>query len=95
MSLPGGPTDMYWNQRVTPASLFGLRPGAPAPRTAAGSSLPPTSAGANDGAHIPWHPDSPVFWGVAIIALTIAGMTGASVRVRAFKRHASAELGDS
>jgi len=91
--LPGAPTDMYWNQRVTPAALFGLSPGAPG--GGAGAALPHSSVTGADKAFVPWHPDSPVFWLGAVTALTILGVTGASVRVRAFRRHAGVELGDT
>lgn len=92
MYLPGAPADMLWNKQVTPASMFGINPGAA--RGGAGAALPPTSVGAGDGAFVPWSPDSPTFWAVALIVLTVAGVTGASVRVRAFKRSAEAKLGD-
>jgi hypothetical protein len=36
-----------------------------------------------------------VFWFAAVAGLTVLGITGASVRVRAFKRRASVELGDA
>jgi hypothetical protein len=87
------PTDMYWNQRVTPAALFGLSPGAPS--KAAGAALPPTSHAGGDHAMVPWSPDSPMFWVAGFALLTVLGVTGASVRVRAFGKHAGAELGDS
>lgn len=87
------PTDMYWNQRMTPAALFGLSPGAPS--KAAGAALPPTSVVGGDRAFVPWHPDSPVFWAAAFVGLTVLGVTGASVHVRAFRRRAGVDLGDS
>lgn len=85
------PTDMYWNQRVTPAAMFGLSPAGGS--KAAGAALPGTSAVGGDKASVPWHPDSPLFWLVIVSAATVFGITGASVRVRAFKAHAGAELG--
>jgi hypothetical protein len=85
------PTDMYWNQRVTPAALFGLSPGGPG--GGAGKALPPSSSTGADQASVPWHPDSPLFWLGAVVALTVLGVTGASVHVRAFKARAGAELG--
>lgn len=90
---PSAPTDMYWNQRVTPAALFGLSPGAPS--KAAGAALPPTSVTGGDRAMVPWSPDSPLFWAAGFALLTVLGVTGASVRVRAFGKHAGVELGDS
>jgi hypothetical protein len=91
--LPGAPGQMDWNTKRTPAQLLGLSP-AMASR-AAGQSLPPTSYGAGDRAAVPWSPDSPLFWLAMFTGLTIAGITGASVKVRAFKRSASVNLGDS
>lgn len=89
---PGAmPTTDYWNQRMTPASLFGLSPGAPS--KAAGQALPPTSVMGGDRAFVPWHPDSPVFWLLLITGATVLGITGASVKVRAFKGRGSANLG--
>lgn len=93
-SLPGMPTADFWNQRMTPSALLGLNPGAGS-KQAAGAALPPTSHAGGDMAAVPWHPDSPVFWLAAFGILTAAGITGASVRVRAFKRHAGLELGDA
>lgn len=93
--LPGAPGSMDWGQRVTPAAMFGLTPGAPRGGRSAGAVLPATSVGAGDRAYVPWSPDSPVFWGLAFVALTLAGVAGASVRVRAFKGHAGAEIGEA
>lgn len=92
-NLPGGPTMEYWNQRMTPSAMLGLSAGAGS--KAAGAALPPTSAAGGDMAYVWWHPDSPMFWLVAITATTIAGITGASVRVRAFKHRATVDLGES
>lgn len=91
--LPGAPTAMDWNTKRTPAQLLGISPASAS--KAAGQSLPPTSYGAGDRAAVPWSPDSPVFWLLAFTGLTIAGITGASVKVRAFKREASVNVGDS
>lgn len=95
MSTPlrGSPTDMYWNQRLTPAALLGLSPGAPS--KAAGGALPPTTAAGGDGAFVPWSPDSPMFWLFGFIGLTLLGITGASVKVRAFHKTADLDLGKS
>jgi len=83
---------MLWNKQVTPSAMFGIRPGAAG--GGAGAALPPTSVGAGDGAFVPWSPDSASFWVIGFIALTVIGVTGASVRVRAFKRSAEVKLGD-
>ena len=92
-ALPGQPTLDWYNQRMTPAALLGISPAAGT--KAAGQGLPPTSVTGGDKAFVPWHPDSPVFWLAAIAGLTVLGITGASVHVRAFKRRASVELGES
>lgn len=92
--LPGAPGSMDWAQRVTPAAMFGLAPGAPRSKSA-GAVLPSTSVGAGDGAFVPWSPDSPVFWGLVFVGLTLAGVAGASVRVRAFRGHAGADIGEA
>lgn len=89
----GMPTADFWNQRMTPGNLFGLNPGAPS--RAAGHALPPTSVTGGDRAFVPWSPDSPVFWLLVITGATVLGITGASVKVRAFKGRASANLGST
>lgn len=91
--LRGSPTDMYWNQRLTPALLLGLNPGAPS--KAAGGSLPPTSVTGGDNAFVPWSPDSPLFWLGAFVGLTLVGVLGASVKVRAFGKDADVNIGKS
>jgi hypothetical protein len=91
-NLPGSPSADYWNQRMTPANLLGLSPGAGS-RSAAGAALPPTTAGGGDRVAVPWHPDSPLFWLLLIGGATVAGITGASVKVRAFKGRAGASIG--
>jgi len=91
---PGAmPTTDFYNQRMTPANLFGLNPGAPS--KAAGHALPLTSVTGGDRAFVPWSPDSPVFWLVVVAGATLLGLTGASVKVRAFKRRASVDVGEA
>lgn len=90
--MRGAPTDMYWNQRLTPSLLLGLNPGAPS--RAQGAALPPNTAAGGDHVAVPWSPDSPLFWLGGVVLLTVLGVTGASVRVRAFSKRASVELGD-
>ena len=85
------PAAFYGN--LSPANLLGLSPASGS--KAAGAALPPTSVMGGDHAFVPWHPDSPLFWLAAITAATVLGITGASVRVRAFKRRASVEVGES
>lgn len=95
-NLPGKPvpgSSDYLTGNVSAASLLGL---SPANQTkAAGMALPPVTHTGGDMAVIPWHPDSPTFWLVVIAAGTVLGIAGASVRVRAFKGRASAELGST
>ena len=88
----GAPGSAYWNQVMTPQNLLGLNPGTGS--KAAGSSLPPTSVAGGDNAYVPWSPDSPMFWFVVIAGATVIGIAGASVKVRAFKRHASVDIGN-
>lgn len=91
-NLPGYPVSQYWNQQMTPANLLGLSPAAGS--KAAGTALPPTTAGAGDMVGVPWHPDSPVFWLLVVAGATIFGVAGASVKVRAFKGKAGASIGN-
>lgn len=91
--MPGGPAPLgaFYNNSMTPSSLLGLPAGTGS--KAAGASLPPVTHSGPDKGAVPWHPDSPLFWLVVIGGLTVAGVTGASVRVRAFKGRAGAEVG--
>lgn len=92
-NMPGAPSNDFWNQRMTPAALLGLNPGSSS--KAAGAALPPNSVAGNDLAFVPWHPDSPIFWLGLFAVGTVLGITGASVRVRAFKRRAAVDVGNS
>jgi len=83
----------YWNRQLTPSALLGLSPGVQT--KAAGAALPPVGATGGDNSHVPWHPDSPHFWLIAVAAATVLGLAGASVRVRAFKGRAGASLGST
>lgn len=95
-NLPGNPvpgTADYLSGNLSAAALLGM---SPANQTrSAGSALPPVDTVAGDMAFVPWHPDSPTFWLVAIAAATVLGIAGASVHVRAFRGRASAELGNT
>jgi hypothetical protein len=83
----------YFNTQWTPAALLGI---SSANQTkAAGQALPPVSVTGGDNAFVPWHPDSPDFWLVVIAGLTLLGLAGASVRVRAFKGSAGANIGET
>lgn len=92
-NLPGSPSTDWWNQRMTPASLLGLSPAGGS--KAAGQALPPTSVAGGDNAYVPWHPDSPIFWLAALAGLTVLGITGASVKLRAFKGRAGLNIGST
>lgn len=62
--------------------------------TGAGASLPHTSNTVGDSGAVPWSPDSPHFWAVVILGLTVFGVIGASMDLRAGKRHARVSVGD-
>lgn len=87
--MPSGATD--FNSRMSATALLGIRAGTGS--GAAGAALPPTTAGAGDAVSVPWHPDSPVFWLLLLTGATVLGITGASVKVRAFKARAGAGIG--
>lgn len=93
VNLPGAPSGDYWNNQMTPAALLGISPASGS--KAAGASLPPTSHAAGDLAMVPWSPDSPMFWLIGITALTVFGITGASVKFRVGKGRAGANIGDA
>lgn len=91
INLGSPPGADYWNSSLSPAALLGL---SPAVQTkAAGAGLPPTSVTGGDNAYLPWSPDSPTFWLLAIGVATVFGLVGASVNVRAGKGKAGASLG--
>lgn len=83
----------YFNTQWTPAALLGLNQATQT--KAAGAALPPVSVTGGDNAFVPWHPDSPEFWLIVVAGLTVLGLAGASVRVRAFGRRAGLDLGES
>lgn len=81
---------------VTAYNMLGIMP----PKTGtgavtgAGAGLPTTSHVMGDGGAAPWSPDSPHFWTMAILAATVFGVLGASLDLRAGKRHARVSVGD-
>ncbi len=87
-NLPGAPSD--W-PALSASSLLGLAPGKQS--KAAGASLPPVTVAGHDRAMVPWHPDSPVFWLAIFAGATALGIFGASIDVRAFRKHARASVG--
>jgi hypothetical protein len=82
--------------QLNPRDLYGISGGGPraASNGGGGQFLPRTDAMAGDGAMIPWSPDSPIFWFVILGSATALGIIGASLDVRAGKRHASVKVGD-
>lgn len=88
VNLPGA----EYFDGLSPSRLLGI---SPANQTkAAGDTLPPTTLTGGDMASLPWHPDSPTFWLVAVAGATLLGLIGASVEVRAFKGKARASVNE-
>lgn len=77
---------MDYFQSQSAHSVLGIVP-TKSGASAAGETLPPSSHMAGDHGAVPWHPDSQHFWFMAAGALAIFGVIGASVDVRAGKRH--------
>lgn len=82
--------------QLNPTDLYGIKAGGPAASAhgGGGDTLPHTDAMVGDGAMVPWSPDSPMFWVVILAAATALGIVGASLDVRAGRRHASVTVGD-
>jgi len=82
--------------QLTPFQMFGVNPGGAtaAASGGGGEALPSVSAQYGDHGMNPLHPDSPVFWVAILSAATLLGIIGASLDVRAGKRHASVKVGD-
>jgi hypothetical protein len=80
-------------QTMSPQNVLGIapRPGAGG-YSAAGQTLPPSTAPGENTSF--WSPDSYHFWFLALGILVVAGVIGASVDVRAGRRHARASVGD-
>lgn len=84
---------MDYFQNMTAAGLLGISPRTtPSGASGAGETLPGSSFGAGDKGAVAYHPDSPHFWFLALGLLTVLGVVGASVDVRAGKRHAKASV---
>lgn len=62
---------------------------------AAGIALPPTTNAANDREHVPWHPDSGMFWLILFTLAAVFGIAGASAKVRVGRGEASASVGET
>lgn len=77
-------------ETATPANTYGL---TVAPNTHE-SALPVTTHGAHDMGGNPFHPDSPVFWVLAFVGLTLVGIVGVTAGGRVGPAKASLQLGD-
>ena len=80
-----------WNG-LTASRLLGV--GLASGSSAAGEALPPTTAAYGDRQQLPWHPDSPTFWLIAIAGATVLGLAGIEVRGRVGKGRAGANIGN-
>ena len=78
-----------WAARADPYHEVGLMPA----HQAGGSHLPSTSHTGNDQGAKPWHPDSPTFWLVGVLGLTLLGVIGVSAGGRVGPVRAGASLG--
>ena len=81
----------YLNGELASGELLGMNPAQQS--KAAGESTPLTTAVHGDRAMLPWSPDSPGFWLALVAGATLVGMVAADVRVRLFRREASASVG--
>lgn len=84
---------MDYFQGVNAYNLLGVKPPPPG-NSPAGEQLPRVSNTGGDNAMVPWHHDSPHFWFMALGAAAVLGIVGASVDVRAGRRHAKASVGE-
>lgn len=82
--------------QLNPFDMYGVNPGSPGPNANGGGleQLPGSSAMYGDGSQVPWNPDSPLFWFGCLAALTLFGILGASLDVRAGHKHASVKIGN-
>lgn len=83
----------YLNGETSSADLLGMNPAQQS--RAAGESTPLTTAVHGDRQMLPWSTDSPGFWLTIVAAATVIGIIGADVRVRLFRREATASVGKS
>lgn len=96
LQVRGGSVDGW--DRFDPYHIFGVKPGSAAP--AAPLEGGPALAGSagpgllEAGMDRPWHPDSPLFWFGALLAVTV-GLIGASTSVRLGPFRASVKAGDT
>lgn len=89
-----GVSDGVINEQASVSNLLGISPGSARLSGYEGASLPASTYSGGDRAAVPWSPDSPLLWGGAIALLTVLGVIGASVNVRAGKARAGIEVND-
>jgi hypothetical protein len=89
----GGP-DMSGviNEQASVVNMLGMSPAGGRLSGYEGASLPASTYSGGDKAAVPWSPDSPLFWGIVVAGLTLAGFVGASVNVRAGKARAGIKV---
>jgi hypothetical protein len=80
----------------SPYAVTGLSPATQQrDHSPAGETLPHSTHSGLDKGALPWHPDSPGFWLMFLVAGTVLGIVGASVRVRVLGGSAGANVGRS
>jgi hypothetical protein len=89
-----GATDGVINEQASVSNLLGISPGSARLSGYEGAGLPASTFAGSDRAAVPWSTDSPLLWGGAIALLTLLGIVGASVNVRAGKARAGVEVND-
>jgi len=89
-----GDMDGVINQQASVSNLLGISPGSARLSGYEGQSLPASTYAGNDKAGVPWSADSPLLWGGILAALTLLGIVGASVNVRAGKARAGVEVNE-
>jgi|HubBroStandDraft_4_1064222.scaffolds.fasta_scaffold05267_3 hypothetical protein len=80
------------NEQASVSSLLGMSPAGARLSGYEGDALPASTYSGGDQAAVPWSPDSPLFWGGVLVALTLLGWVGASGSVRLGRARASAEV---
>lgn len=82
------------NEQASVSNMLGISPGGSRLSGYEGQSLPASTYSGSDAAAVPWSPDSPLFWGAVVAGLTLLGLIGASVNVRAGKARAGIQVND-
>jgi hypothetical protein len=83
------------NEQASVSNLLGISPGQQRLPGYEGEQLPASTYSGGDKAATPWSTDSPLFWGAVVAGLTLLGLVGASVQVRAGRTRARAEVGNA